>query len=521
MVQIRYHNADATSSFIGNIDIANPITTATTGFTSLELVTGGAGTVTQSGGSITATSLGVIAGGDVTLTNPGNSVGTLAGFTDGIDTAFSFTNAAALTVGTMPAFQLGVAVDATTGQVSSFAMTGAPSNPLAGLTTTGLTSVSAGALTIASNIAAPGQTVTLTSTGPISENADAIIIAGALTGSSVGGATLTSDNLVDFIAPWSNTDELFSFTNAQPLTTTGTISSTGGIALTTTGPDADLTLAGILSAPGSNVTLVSDGAITQTPSVIAATLGITSVGPVSMLDANQVGTLAASVTGVGNGFAFRNDGTDLMIGTVGGLSGITTNNGEVLIQATTSGNVAVNQPINAGTAVVALQTDGSNITQIAGPSGKITAGGLLLLESPAAPTATINLTGDNAVDNIAATINGGSLFFNNTSHDLAVDTVTSGLLGVTSFGISTSNGQVALRTASSGNIAINQPIDAGTAVVGLQPAGNLTEVTGPAGKITASGLELAVFAGSATLPGDNAVDNLAATVQGPLTFNNT
>ena len=49
------------------------------------------------------------------------------------------------------------------------------------------------------------------------------------------------------------------------------------------------------------------------------------------------------------------------------------------------------------------------------------------------------------VDNIAATINGGSLFFNNTSHDLAVDTVTSGLLGVTSFGISTSNGQVALR----------------------------------------------------------------------------
>ena len=98
------------------------------------------------------------------------------------------------------------------------------------------------------------------------------------------------------------------------------------------------------------MTLVSDGAITQTPSVIAATLGITSVGPVSMLDANQVGTLAASVTGVGNGFVFRNDGTDLMIGTVGGLSGITTNNGEVLIQATTSGNVAVNQPINAGTA---------------------------------------------------------------------------------------------------------------------------------------------------------------------------
>src|SRR5205085_12144915 len=158
----------------------------------------------------------------------------------------------------------------------------------------------------------PGQTATLTSTGPIRENADAIIIAGALTGSSVGGAMLTSDNLVDFLGPWSNTDGLFSFTNAQPLTT-GTISSTGGIALTTTGPDADLTLAGILSAPGSNVTLVSDGAITQTPPVIAATLGITSVGPVSMLDANQVGTLAAGVTGVGNGFAFRNDGSDLTI----------------------------------------------------------------------------------------------------------------------------------------------------------------------------------------------------------------
>src|SRR5205807_2614739 len=158
-------------------------------------------------------------------------------------------------------------------------------------------------------------TVTLTSAATITQSSR-IITAATLTGSSLGGASLDDANKVDIFRDFTNAVGLLSFTDAQSFATAGAITSSGGGSLTLRMilPGSAMTLSGTETA--TNVTLDSAGSITETPPVIAATLSVTAVGPVTMADANQVGTLAASVTGAGNSFLFRNDSLDLTIGTV-------------------------------------------------------------------------------------------------------------------------------------------------------------------------------------------------------------
>ena len=85
-----------------------------------------------------------------------------------------------------------------------------------------------------------------------------------------------------------------------------------------------------------------------------------------MNQANDVTTLAATVTGAGNAFSY-NDANALTIGTVDGVNGITTNNGAITV-ATTNGALTVsNTPaapdVNAGTSTVAL-IQGSSMRSI-------------------------------------------------------------------------------------------------------------------------------------------------------------
>ena len=102
MVQIGYRAEDGTPSFTGNITVAGAagITPNAANFPGLLLVTGGAGTVSQTEPiSFPGGTLGIIADANVTM-GSGNSIGTLAGFTDG--GLLSFSNGAPLTVGNMP-----------------------------------------------------------------------------------------------------------------------------------------------------------------------------------------------------------------------------------------------------------------------------------------------------------------------------------------------------------------------------------------------------------------------------------
>jgi hypothetical protein len=150
MVQVGYRAEDGTTSFTGSISIAGTagISVNPADIPTLLLVTGGTlGTVSQTqpvSFSAAGGTLGIIAGGTVTMTGTGNVVGTLAGFADN-GSSFVFSNDGPLTIGALLSQQLGVAVDPTTGQVSSAAMAsgvGKPGNPLSGVTATGGGSIS-------------------------------------------------------------------------------------------------------------------------------------------------------------------------------------------------------------------------------------------------------------------------------------------------------------------------------------------------------------------------------------------
>ena len=108
--------------------------------------------------------------------------------------------------------------------------------------------------------------------------------------------------------------------------------------------DQALTVAGILMLSGT-------GAITQSQIITASELAIATPASVDLTDFNMVGTLAADVTGSGNSFDFSN-AQDLTVGTVGALSGVTTNGGAITL--TSFGDLQLNQPINANNGLAML-----------------------------------------------------------------------------------------------------------------------------------------------------------------------
>src|SRR5262249_33500839 len=73
---------------------------------------------------------------------------------------------------------------------------------------------------------------------------------------------------------------------------------------------------------------------------------------------NTVSTLAAVVTGAGSSFSFvSSNGVLLNVGTVDGVTGLTTNNGDVTL---TADKLAINQAISPGTAFVFLVPGSAN-----------------------------------------------------------------------------------------------------------------------------------------------------------------
>ncbi|HEX4082723.1 MAG TPA: filamentous hemagglutinin N-terminal domain-containing protein, partial [Acidimicrobiales bacterium] len=90
--------------------------------------------------------------------------------------------------------------------------------------------------------------------------------------------------------------------------------------------------------------------------ISVAALEVSAVGPVSLGQANAVGTVAGDVTGSGNSFLLSNSAA-LTVNTVDGVVGITTAGGNIGL-ITTAGNLTLSNNVAAGTASVALQSAG-------------------------------------------------------------------------------------------------------------------------------------------------------------------
>src|SRR5262249_54324495 len=123
-------------------------------------------------------------------------------------------------------------------------------------------------------------------------------------------------------------------------------------------------------------------------------LVIRAVNAVTLDQANDVETttLAAVVTGAGQGFTFT-DANDLTIGTVDGVSGITTSDGAIAV-STTGGDLTVNDNVSAGAATIDLTAGGTEALFTNNAAVSNSGGNTIDIEADrmalgAAPTSTV------------------------------------------------------------------------------------------------------------------------------------
>ncbi|WP_369418051.1 beta strand repeat-containing protein, partial [Dyella mobilis] len=294
-----------------SLTVAGPLTggastalTVTSGDLALDSAVSGtntalsaSGVITEGGnGSITASILGGSAGGAVTL-NGTNQIGTLGNFSAA---SFNLVDGQALAV--------------------SGAVNGGSA---ASITSTG------GGLTINGSVA--GTTTTLNAAGAISENGGSIV-AGSLSGSANGAATLNGHNQVGTLQGFAANG--FNFTDGQSLTVNGTVNGNSTTTLTTTA--GNININGALD--GSTVALYSAGAIGEGGDGINAnTLTGSSAGATNLTGINQIDTLGSFTA---NGFSLVNARTLAINGPVNGGSSLalTTSNGDMAINGTVSGS---------------------------------------------------------------------------------------------------------------------------------------------------------------------------------------
>lgn len=352
--------------FSGLITVSDAV--ALSGTSVLALQTGGGVTATGPG-AITVPNLVVRAAGPVNLALNPSSIGTLAAQLGTTGQAFQLGDAGGLTIGT---------VDGLSGVTTKDAAIG--------ITTTGdlvvNANVGAGIGSIALTSGAADKTITNNATisnaggSPITLTADRMNL-GIGTITAAGGGTVT-------LAPFSAGRQinLGPTTDAAPNTLElsnaelNTVATTG--ALRVGSPTAgNLTVSAPLAISASSLGLINGAAITETGTISAPALRVSSAGPVTLGGANNVGVLAATVSGANAAFLFNNAGS-LQIGNVDTVTGISTNNGAITV-TTAIGDLVVNNNVVAGTGAVTLTAGGVeslltvNPFQVAGGSATLTA----------------------------------------------------------------------------------------------------------------------------------------------------
>jgi hypothetical protein len=147
----------------------------------------------------------------------------------------------------------------------------------------------------------PVGTLTLNSTGSLTESGTGRIVAGTFMGSSVGGATLNGANLITTIASFANSGSgNIGFTNGETLTVGGPINSgTGTLALTATA--GNLLINGTVE--GNTVTLASTlGSVSGSGPITAALLNVTADTGIDLTGANDITAIGTNETNSGPDF---------------------------------------------------------------------------------------------------------------------------------------------------------------------------------------------------------------------------
>jgi filamentous hemagglutinin family protein len=257
---------DLTTLNTGNIAIDAAIKGAT-----VDLVS--AGTIKQNGsGMITAGTLTGSSAGATTLT-AANKIADLGAFSTSAG-AFSLTDTAALTVNG--------AVSVSGGNLTLKA-TGTNHN-----------------LVVDAALTDMGHTVDLISAGTIGSNGAGIITASALKGSSKGAVTLTADNVIGRLGPFSTGNGAFSLTDAGSLTVTGAVNAGTGVLSLTTLNLGNIAIDAKLS--GATVDLTSAGDITEisTGAIVTSLLNVTAnTGITLMSSLNKIGSVGTDTTNSG------------------------------------------------------------------------------------------------------------------------------------------------------------------------------------------------------------------------------
>jgi hypothetical protein len=242
---------------------------------------------------------------------------------------------------------------------------------LAGSITTSAAIVATGAGNIALATAGAGSTLTLSNTvttgsGTADLTADAMALTAAITGSGVALRNTTVGQGIDLGG--ADAAGTLGLTSAE----LNAITATGGtltIGRNDASASGNITISSAIAPAGaSTLVLRTGGAITQTAGMVTANLALVAATGVVLTNAgNDAGTLAGAVSGAGAAFSYT-DANALTVGTAGGVTGITTNNGAVTL---TAGAIAVSAALST-TAAVTLNASGTTFGVALGGIGSLT-----------------------------------------------------------------------------------------------------------------------------------------------------
>jgi filamentous hemagglutinin family protein len=428
-----------------------------------------AGAITQSAGAnLGAKALAANGYAGVTLQDSNNPIGVIAGSTSVGDFKYTSRNGISVT-----------AVDGTTGIT-----VGAERNIVLESDSASGISQSAGA-----NIIAASGELALKTTGPVSLTESGNNVANLVADLSVGGTGAGA----------------FAFRNASNLTIddaaslglSGILTNNQGV-LIDTGSGNRLAVTQAINAGTGQVFLDGDAGITQGGTIDAQSLVVISSGSVSLPLGNSVSNFAAAT---GGSLTYNNIGSLTLTTVTGGsqmghasLSGVTS--AGALSLTSTSGDIMVDTPINAGTNSALLNAAGAIIQQ---SSDRITAGFLSL---DAGSSTGIGSAGAPLLTNVG-TLGGvssqGPVYINNSGPALNVAAI---------------NAVGSININSAGTLEVNCDCDpVSGASVTLTSYGNMTidafsTVSAPSGAI-------ALYAGYTVAGGAPAAPSLL-TVNGTL-----